>query len=97
MQKSPTSDTYSTLYEQESLLCINLCMLQANLEDCYIAGNVDFVWGEGAVYFNRCEIKTVGRSGVIVQARNGTGYGYVFVDSKISSDAGITGSALVNS
>jgi pectin methylesterase-like acyl-CoA thioesterase len=63
-------------------------------EDCYIAGNVDFVWGEGAVYFNRCEIKTVGRSGVIVQARNGTGYGYVFVDSKISSDPGITGSAL---
>lgn len=63
-------------------------------EDCYIAGNVDFVWGTGAVYFNRCEIKTVGRSGYIVQSRNDTGYGYVFVDSKISSDAGITGSTL---
>ena len=64
-------------------------------EDCYIAGNVDFIWGDGAVYFNRCEIKTVGRSGVNVQARNGAGaYGYVFVDSKITSDPGITGNTL---
>jgi pectin methylesterase-like acyl-CoA thioesterase len=31
----------------------------------------------------------------VVQARNATdGYGYVFVDSKITSDSGITGSAL---
>ncbi|HEX4351846.1 MAG TPA: pectinesterase family protein, partial [Polyangiales bacterium] len=29
--------------------------------DCYIAGNVDFVWGTGAAYFDHCEIKTVGR------------------------------------
>jgi hypothetical protein len=64
-------------------------------EDCYIAGNVDFVWGEGAVYFNRCEIKTVGRSGYNVQSRNGAGaYGYVFVDSKITSDPGITDNTL---
>jgi pectin methylesterase-like acyl-CoA thioesterase len=64
-------------------------------EDCFIAGNVDFIWGDGAAYFNRCEIKTVGRSGVIVQSRNGAGqHGYVFVDSKITSDPGITGSTL---
>ncbi len=64
-------------------------------EDCYIAGNVDYVWGNGAAYFNRCEIKTVGRAGYIVQSRNGAdNYGYVFVDSKISSDAGITGNVL---
>ena len=64
-------------------------------KNCYIAGNVDFVWGKGAVYFDQCEIKTVGRSGYVVQARNETsGYGYVFVDSKITSDAGITGSVL---
>lgn len=64
-------------------------------ENCAISGNVDFVWGTGAAYFNRCEIKTVGRSGYNVQARNGaSGYGYVFVDSRITSDAGITGSTL---
>ncbi len=64
-------------------------------EDCYVAGNVDWIWGDGAVYFNRCEIRNVGRSGVIVQARNGAGtYGYVFVDSKITADPGIANSTL---
>jgi|GEM_PF-905069 len=61
----------------------------------YLEGNVDFVWGNGPTYFDRCEIKTVGRAGAIVQARNGgTGYGYVFVDSKITSDAKVTGQVL---
>jgi pectin methylesterase-like acyl-CoA thioesterase len=61
----------------------------------YLEGNVDFVWGAGPTYFDRCEIKTVGRAGAIVQARNGAdGYGYVFVDSKITSDAKVTGQVL---
>jgi pectin methylesterase-like acyl-CoA thioesterase len=64
-------------------------------EDCYIAGNVDWIWGNGSVYFNRCEIKNLGRSGYIVQSRNGAGqYGYVFVDSKITTEAGISGTTL---
>lgn len=64
-------------------------------EDCFIAGNVDFVWGTGAAFFSRCEIKTVGRAGYIVQARNGAGgYGYVFVDSKLTSDPGVSGNVL---
>jgi pectin methylesterase-like acyl-CoA thioesterase len=60
----------------------------------YIEGNVDFVWGDGITYFDQCEIKTVGRAGAIVQSRNAAGYGYVFVDSKLTSDAGITGQVL---
>src|SRR5262249_18463725 len=61
----------------------------------YVEGNVDFVWGTGAVYFDRCEIKTVVRSGAVVQARNtNMGYGYVFVDSKLTSDPNITGQVL---
>jgi Pectinesterase/Bacterial Ig-like domain len=64
-------------------------------KNCFIAGNVDFVWGTGAAYFDACEIKTVGTKGYVVQARNPTsGYGYVFVDSKITADEGITGSVL---
>jgi pectin methylesterase-like acyl-CoA thioesterase len=64
-------------------------------KNCYIAGNVDFVWGTGTAYFDQCEIKTVGRSGYVVQSRNtASNYGYVFVDSKITSDPGITGSVL---
>jgi pectin methylesterase-like acyl-CoA thioesterase len=64
-------------------------------KNLYVAGNVDFVWGTGAVYFDTCEIKTVGRSGYVVQARNpSSAYGYVFVDSKITADQGITGIVL---
>lgn len=64
-------------------------------EDCYIAGNVDWIWGDGAVYFNRCEIKNLGRSGYIVQSRNPAARsGYVFVDSKLTADAGISGTTL---
>jgi pectin methylesterase-like acyl-CoA thioesterase len=64
-------------------------------DNCFIAGNVDFVWGTGAAYFNNCEIKTVGRTGYDVQARNpASGYGYVFVDSRLTSDPGITGNVL---
>lgn len=64
-------------------------------EDCYVAGNVDYIWGEGTVYFNRCEFRTVGRKGYNVQARNGaSAHGYVFVDSKLTADDGITGDIL---
>lgn len=64
-------------------------------KNCLIEGNVDYIWGTGAVYFDGCEIRTIGRTGVIVQSRNtASGYGYVFVDSKITSDAGLTGIAL---
>jgi pectin methylesterase-like acyl-CoA thioesterase len=63
--------------------------------DCLIAGNVDFIWGTGAVYFDRCEIRTIGRAGYIVQARNtATTYGFVFVDSKLTSDPPVSGNVL---
>jgi pectin methylesterase-like acyl-CoA thioesterase len=55
-----------------------------------IAGNVDFMWGNGVVYFNNCELRTVSRVGYNVQARNAAGaFGYVFVDSRLTADAGL--------
>jgi pectin methylesterase-like acyl-CoA thioesterase len=64
-------------------------------KNCLIEGNVDFIWGTGAAYFDGCEIRTIGRSGPIVQARNtASGYGYVFVDCKLTNDAGLTGGVL---
>jgi pectin methylesterase-like acyl-CoA thioesterase len=63
--------------------------------DCTIEGNTDFVWGMGTAFLDHCEIKTVERSGAIVVARNdASGYGYVFVDSKLTADPGITGHVL---
>lgn len=64
-------------------------------EDSLIVGNVDYIWGNGTAYFNRVEVKTVGRKGYNIQARNtNANYGYVFVDSKLTADAGITGDVL---
>jgi hypothetical protein len=64
-------------------------------DHCYIEGNVDYIWGTGVAYFNQCEIRTVGRSGVLVQARNPAGaYGYVFVDSKLTADGAATSNML---
>ena len=64
-------------------------------ENIYVEGNVDYVWGYGAVYFKNSEFKTVGRSGYLVQARNEPGkYGYVFVDSKLTADPGVSGMVL---
>jgi hypothetical protein len=64
-------------------------------KNCYIEGNVDYVWGTGAVYFDSCELRAVGRPGVLVQSRNATGaYGYVFVNSKLTADAAAIGNYL---
>jgi pectin methylesterase-like acyl-CoA thioesterase len=64
-------------------------------DSCTISGNVDFVWGTGAAYFNKCVLLTVGVAGFNVQARNpASTYGYVFVDSTLTADPGITGDML---
>jgi pectinesterase len=62
-------------------------------EDCYIRGDVDFIFGSATVAFNRCEIFTNNRdmdvNGYITAASTpeGEGYGYVFIDCKLTSDA----------
>jgi len=68
---------------------------QVYVANSYIEGNVDFIWGNGVVYFDNCEIKDVARKGYNVQARNPAGLlGYIFVDSKLTADSGITGHVL---
>jgi pectin methylesterase-like acyl-CoA thioesterase len=68
---------------------------QIYARNCYIEGNVDYIWGTGAAFFEECEIKTVGRGGYNVQARNDAdGYGYVFVSSRLTSSSGVSGVVL---
>ena len=61
----------------------------------YVEGNVDFIWGKGTVYFDTSEIKTVGRAGYLVQSRNGSNYGYVFVDSTFTTDGSAPGATML--
>jgi pectin methylesterase-like acyl-CoA thioesterase len=60
------------------------------VDECYVEGDVDFVWGGGTVYFRRCDIKAL-NDGYLVQSRNDAQHpGYVFVDCTITGAAGIT-------
>ena len=83
----------TNIYSQQDTLLLNG---QVYVADSLIKGNVDYVWGNGVAYFDRCEIRTVIRAGYGVQARNTAAtYGYVFVDSKLTADsASMTGHLL---
>ena len=60
------------------------------MEDSYVEGNVDYIWGGGAAYFKNSEFKTVGRGGYLVQSRNPVGEtGYVFVDCRLTRSSGV--------
>jgi len=55
------------------------------VHECHIEGDVDFIWGAGTVYFDRCDILAL-HDGYLVQSRNGPDrLGYVFADCKIAT------------
>ena len=55
------------------------------VRDCYVEGDVDYVWGSGTVYFDRCTFHSV-NNGYLVQSRNGADVlGYVFVDCRLTA------------
>jgi hypothetical protein len=57
--------------------------------NCYVEGDVDFIWGQGGVFFDRCEIKAV-HNGYYVQARNPAERpGYVFFRCKLTAAPGV--------
>ena len=63
--------------------------------DSYIEGDVDFMWGSGAVFFQNTEMKMLRTDAFYDQARNGSGRnGYVYVNCKFTRAAGINGSYL---
>jgi len=75
----------ANLFSNQDTLLLNGLVYIA---DSLIKGNVDYVWGTGTAYFERCELRTVARAGYTVQARNpATSYGYVFVDCKLTAES----------
>ena len=59
------------------------------VRECRIEGDVDFIWGGGTVYFDRCDILAL-HDGYLVQSRNGAEkFGYVFADCKIDTAPGL--------
>jgi len=59
------------------------------LADSYVEGDVDVVWGSGALFVERTELKAVG-PGYYTQLRNADGGpGAVFVDVRLTRAAGV--------
>jgi pectin methylesterase-like acyl-CoA thioesterase len=57
--------------------------------NCYVEGDVDFIWGQGSVFFDQCEIKAV-HNGYYLQARNPADRpGYVFYKCKLTAAPGV--------
>jgi pectin methylesterase-like acyl-CoA thioesterase len=64
----------------------------AMVTNSYIEGDTDFMWGNGAVYFSNCELKSVTSGGYNTQIRNGQGQnGNVYVNCRLTSASGISG------
>jgi polygalacturonase len=63
--------------------------------DCYIAGNVDFLFGDGKAVFDHCEIHSTPHGGgyITAQAKHyaSEDSGFVIDNSKLTADPGVTG------
>jgi len=62
--------------------------------NCYIEGDVDFIWGSGVAYFYRCETRAL-RRGYNFQSRSTAGrYGFIFVECAVTAADGVTNHVL---
>lgn len=62
--------------------------------NCYIEGDVDFLWDDADAFFDRCTIHSMNK-GYLVQTRTAeTGRGYVFVDCRLTGEEGAAGTYL---
>ncbi|MSU50153.1 MAG: hypothetical protein EXS37_13895 [Opitutus sp.] len=60
--------------------------------DSFIEGDVDFMWGNGGCFFQRCELKALTSGGYYTQIRNGQGQkGNVYVDCRLTAAEGVIG------
>ena len=80
------------LYSFQDTLQING---QAYVANCYIEGDVDFMWGTGPSFFENCELKSLRSNGYFTQVRNPiSNHGYVFKNCTFEGAPGITGNFL---
>jgi pectate lyase/pectin methylesterase-like acyl-CoA thioesterase len=67
----------------------------AYVENCYIEGDVDFMWGNAAAYFLNSELRSVRSDSYYVQARTPQNQpGFIYVNCRLSASSGVTGTFL---
>jgi polygalacturonase len=64
-------------------------------KDCFIAGNVDFIFGDGKAVFDRCEIHSTEHNGGFISAQAkhypAEDSGFIFRDCRLTADPGVSG------
>ena len=73
---------------QDTYLTTKTCNYRHYLKDCFIEGAVDFIYGQGNVYFDHCTLNIVRNSGGYIVAPNhaaATSWGYVFMNTTITA------------
>ena len=80
------------LYSFQDTLQVNG---QAYISNCYIEGDVDFLWGTGPCFFEYCYAKSLRSNAYYTQIRNPpTNHGYIFKRCTFDGSPGITGNFL---
>jgi polygalacturonase len=73
----------------------NCMVARQYFSDCYIAGNVDFLFGDGKAVFDNCEIHSTPHNGgyITAQAKHypQEDSGFVIANSKLTADPDVTG------
>ncbi|MBQ0052257.1 MAG: hypothetical protein KBT11_09395 [Treponema sp.] len=72
--------------------------ISAYFRNCFIEGNTDFIFGDGDVVFENCEIHFAGytdrsASGYATAARTSTANGYLFYNCILSQESGVYNAA----
>jgi pectin methylesterase-like acyl-CoA thioesterase len=67
----------------------------AYVVDCTIVGDVDFMWGTGPCFFERCEVRSLRSNAYYTQVRNpATHHGFVYKECRFDGAPGVTGNVL---
>lgn len=73
---------------------LNCIPARQYFSDCYIAGNVDFIFGDSKAAFERCEIHSTAHAGGYITAQSKhypeQNSGFVFNQCKLTAEAGVT-------
>jgi pectin methylesterase-like acyl-CoA thioesterase len=80
------------IYSYQDTLQING---QAYVRNCYIEGDVDFMWGTGPCFFENCHCRSVRNNAYYTQIRNTeTSHGYIYKNCIFDGAPGVIGNFL---
>ncbi|MBL8178762.1 MAG: Ig-like domain-containing protein [Bryobacterales bacterium] len=78
----------ATLRSFQDTLLVNTGTMY--MGDSLIEGDVDFLWGGGAAFFRRVEIRSLTSGGILTQVRNPEGRpGFVFMECRLTAAEGV--------